>query len=256
MGHPKLKKRTYRTPKHPWQKERIGEEKELLKEFGLKNKKEIWKASSLLRKYTRQAKKLIALSTPQAELEKKQLITKLSLLGLLNETSKIEDVLTLTLKDILNRRLQTILLKNKLSKSMRQSRQFITHEHVIIGDKKITSPSYIVSIQEESQINFASNSSLASQDHPERSLAKEDKPTESAKTEEKKEDKKTEKKEDKPKKTEKKEEKKEDKKTEKKEDKPKKSEKKEEKKEDKKEDKKSEKKEEKKEEPKTEEDKK
>ena len=82
MGHPKLKKKTYSKPTHPWQKERIEEEKELLKEFGLKNKEEIWKVASLLRKYAKQAKTLIALNTPQSEIEKAQLLKKLSSLSL------------------------------------------------------------------------------------------------------------------------------------------------------------------------------
>jgi len=170
MGHPKLKKKTYSGPTHPWQKERIEEEKELLREFGLKNKKEVWRLSSVLRKYAAQAKKLIALDNPQAEIEKTQLLKKLSLSGLIKETAKLEDVLSITLKDILNRRLQTIIYKSKSTKSIRQARQFITHGHVTIGDKKITVPSYLVSTQEETLINFAPTSKLSNQDHPERSV--------------------------------------------------------------------------------------
>lgn len=173
MGHPKLKKKTYSKPTHPWQKERIEEEKALLTEFGLKNKEEIWKVASLLRKYARQAKNLIALHTPQSEIEKAQLLKKLSSLGLINETAKLEDVLTITLKDILSRRLQTLVHKNRLAKSIRQARQFITHEHIVVGDKKITSPSYLVSKKEETLINFAPSSVLFNQDHPERVLEKE-----------------------------------------------------------------------------------
>ena len=173
MGHPKLRKRTYKGPSHPWQKERIEEEKLLLNEFGLKNKKELWKSAAKLRKYTRQAKKLIVLDTPQAKNEKAQLVNKLSSMNLIAETAKIEDVLTITLKDILSRRLQTLAYRNKSAKSIRQARQFISHGHIMIGDKKITSPSYIVSKQEESIINFVSNSPLSNQDHPERFIEKE-----------------------------------------------------------------------------------
>lgn len=173
MGHPKLKKKTYSKPTHPWQKERIEEEKALLTEFGLKNKKEVWKVASLLRKYARQAKHLIALNTPQAEIEKSQLLKKISSLGLISETAKIEDVLTITLRGILSRRLQTLVYKNKLAKSIRQARQFISHEHILIGNKKITSPSYLVSKKEETLINFAPNSPFFNQDHPERVPEKE-----------------------------------------------------------------------------------
>lgn len=173
MGHPKLRKKTYKKPTHPWQKERLEEEKPLLKEFGLKNKKEVWRVNSLLRKNTRQAKKLIALNTPQAEIEKIQLLKKLSTLGLIKETAKLEDVLSITLKDILNIRLQTLVYKNKLAKSIRQARQFISHGHIIIGDKRMTVPSYLVSEQEQSLINFTPTSQLSNQDHPERLVEKE-----------------------------------------------------------------------------------
>jgi small subunit ribosomal protein S4 len=176
MGHPKLKKKTYSKPTHPWQKERLEEEKGLLKEFGLKNKEEIWRVSSKLRKYAKQAKTLITLNTPQSEIERAHLLKKLSSLGLIEETAKLEDVLTITLTDILNRRLQTLVCKKNLAKSIRQSRQFITHEHILIGEKKITSPS-----------------PLFSQDHPERAMEKEVMPVvkedkkKAKKTEEKKE---------------------------------------------------------------------
>ncbi|MBU0627807.1 MAG: 30S ribosomal protein S4 [Nanoarchaeota archaeon] len=192
MGHPKLKRKTYSGPTHPWQKERIEEEKELLTEFGLKNKTEIWRVSSLLRKYARQAKKLITLDTPQAEKEQVQLLRKLSSLGLISESAKLEDVLTLTLKEILARRLQTVVYKNKLAKSIRQARQFITHSHIMIKDKPLTVPSYLVSKQEEALISFSSTSALSSQDHPERLVHQEPAVKESA------EDKKEEKKEKKP----------------------------------------------------------
>jgi len=168
MGHPKLKKRRYSKPSHPWQKERILEEAEILEEFGLKNKRELWKVASLLRKHSAQAKRLIALTTPQAEIEKTQLLSKLSSLGLIGETTRLEDVLTITLKGIMERRLQTLVHKKGLAKSVRQARQFIVHRHIVIGDKKITSPSYIVSKNEEALINFTPNSLLSSSEHPER----------------------------------------------------------------------------------------
>ncbi len=85
MGHPKLKKKTYSKPTHPWQKERLEGEKELLREFGLKNKEEIWKVTSLLRKYAKQAKNLIALNTPQSEIQRAQLLKKVSSLGLIDD---------------------------------------------------------------------------------------------------------------------------------------------------------------------------
>ena len=41
MGNPKRHRKKYSTPAHPWQRARIEEERELSKEYGFKNKKEM-----------------------------------------------------------------------------------------------------------------------------------------------------------------------------------------------------------------------
>ncbi len=170
MGDPKLRKKTYKKPQHPWQKDRIEEERKLMQEYGLKNKKEIWKANSLLRKYTKQAKKLIGLTTPQAEAEKSQLLKKLLGLGLIKEGAKIEDVLAISLQNILDRRLQTIVYKNKLARSVRQARRFITHGHISVDNRKVTVPSFLVPIELENKISFTRGSPLFDENHPERAV--------------------------------------------------------------------------------------
>lgn len=172
MGDPKKHRKKYSTPTHPWQKERILQEKELMKEYGFKNKKELWKANSMLRNFSDQAKKLIPLKTSQAEKEKKQLLHKLQNLGLIEKSSQLEDVLSITMKDLLNRRLQTLVLKKELANSIKQARQFIVHEHILVGGKKITIPSYIVSKKEEGSITFAPDSKMFQPEHPERAQKK------------------------------------------------------------------------------------
>jgi small subunit ribosomal protein S4 len=154
MGDPKKQRKKFSKPGHPWQRDRIEVEKGILEQYGLRRKYEIWKMNSILNKYLNRAKTIIRERSTQSELEKKQLLSKLYLLGLLKKDSKIEDVLNLTLKDILERRLQTLVRKNQMAKTMLQARQFVTHEHVAIGNKKITAPSYLVSIEEEPQIRL------------------------------------------------------------------------------------------------------
>jgi len=168
MGDPRKQKKTYKTPKYPWKKERIDRDKELSKKYGLKNKREIWKSEAVLRKFTHQAKSLIKEKTEQSKKEQSQLLKKLAKLNLLPENSKLEDVLSLKIENILDRRLQTILMKKGLAHSTKQSRQFIIHGHVSIGDNKINVPSYLVTKDEEAHIKFIAKSSLANPDHPER----------------------------------------------------------------------------------------
>jgi len=160
MGDPKKQRKKFSTPGHPWQKERIEAEKELLKQYGLRRKYEIWKMDSFLKKFLNRAKTLIAQRNPQSELEKKQLLERLNSLGLLKKDSKVEDVLNLTLKDVMERRLQTLVVRKQMANSMMQSRQFITHEHVAVGARKITAPSYLVSVNEEPLIKMTEQISL------------------------------------------------------------------------------------------------
>ena len=160
MGDPKKQRKKFSTPGHPWQKERIEAEKELLKQYGLRRKYEIWKMDSFLKKFLNRAKTLIAQRNPQSELEKKQLLERLNSLGLLKKDSKVEDVLNLTLKDVMERRLQTLVVRKNMANSMMQSRQFITHEHVAVGARKITAPSYLVSVNEEPLIKMTEQISL------------------------------------------------------------------------------------------------
>ena len=165
MGDPRKPRKKYSTPSHPWQRDRIEKEKELKKQFGLKNKKEIWIASSHLRKLTTQAKNLIREKTEKQE---KQFLESLYRFNLMKQGAKIEEVLDLITEDILARRLQTLVFKRGLARSPKQARQFITHGHISIKDKKINKPSYFVSKEEESLISYNPTSSISKIDHPER----------------------------------------------------------------------------------------
>jgi len=153
---------------HPWQRARIEKEKEILHAYGLKNKKEIWKMDSKRKSFAGQAKRLIAAKGAQAEKEQSLLFDRLTRLGLLSGSPRLDDVLSLTLEDVMNRRLQSVVVKKGLARSMKQARQFITHQHVTIGGKPITTPSYLVPITDEESIGIVQSSSLSSIEHPER----------------------------------------------------------------------------------------
>ncbi len=168
MGDPKKPKKQYNTPSHPFRKARIEVEIKYKKEYGLKNKTEIWKIDSKVKSFWRQAKVIIATRTEQAEKERVQLLTKLKRLGLLTQDQEVGAVLDIKIEDLLNRRLQTVVVRKNLSRSMKQARQFITHGHVLVGGKIITAPSYLVKKDEEASVSFVALSSLASAEHPER----------------------------------------------------------------------------------------
>lgn len=170
MGDPRKNRKTYETPKHPWESERIKEEWELKKRYGLKNKREIWKAKSMLRNFRSQARYLQAklrYGDPQAEKQQKQLFGRLARLGILNEeNATLDAVLSLSEEDILKRRLQTIVYLKGLARTPKQARQFIVHGHIAINGRKITIPGYMVRKDEEQFIEYNERSPLSDEMHP------------------------------------------------------------------------------------------
>jgi len=168
MGHPKKFRKKYETPSHPWQKVRILEEKELTKDFGFRNKAEIWKVKSVLSKFKRKAKELSASTTEQSKKETEQLFARLKRLGLLSGEVSYDAVLEISIEDLAKRRLQSVIVEKGLARTPKQARQFIVHRHVSVNGTAVTSPSYMVTVEEESSVAFRSKSALDNEDHPER----------------------------------------------------------------------------------------
>jgi len=153
MGEPRRIRKKYATPRHLWHRARLDEEKELKKEYGCKNMREIWRMRAILRKFRNQARKLIGITGKQAEREKDELIGKLHRLGLLEEgKDSLDDVLALTLKNLMERRLQTIVFRKGIARTLREARQLITHGHIYVNGRKVTSPNYLVLKEEENKI--------------------------------------------------------------------------------------------------------
>lgn len=168
MGDPKRIRKKFDTPSHPWVASRIEEERAIHREYGLKNKREIWKMVTKLTGFKDRAKKLLALTSEQSAKEKEQLLSRMGRLGLISPGSTFDDILGLGIKDLMDRRLQTIIVKRSLARTSKQARQMITHRHITVGGKVVTSPAYLVSIDEEQSVAFVSRSAFFNEQHPER----------------------------------------------------------------------------------------
>lgn len=163
MGHPRKSRKKYDTPPHPWNAERIKSENKLMVKYGLKNKKEIWKADTLVKKYSREARYLLGFSSDQVEEERRELIGHLSRQGILAENAHLEDILNLTVENVLRRRLQTMVHQKGFSRTPKEARMFVVHGHITMNGKKVDSPSYVVKRGEEDSIGFYPSSSVAKQ---------------------------------------------------------------------------------------------
>jgi small subunit ribosomal protein S4 len=142
----KRKHKTYSRPKRPFDKSRIEEEGGIKKEFGLKNKKEIWKAEAKIKIIREKAKKLI--SAPAQE--QKEFFERLKREGL--NVNSLAEVLSLDKKDYLKRRLQTVVFNKKIASTIKKARQLITHKKISVDGKIIDRPSYIVPLLLEDKI--------------------------------------------------------------------------------------------------------
>jgi small subunit ribosomal protein S4 len=157
MGdHPKNSRKMWRKPKRPLNYDLLNEELHVLGTFGLKNKRELWKAHTELSRIRNQARSLLAMTQDVRKTKEPILMKSLIRVGLVKENSTLDDVLNLKVADFLSRRLQTIVQKKGSIKSPYLARQIIVHGHVMIGDRVVTIPSYTVKVEEEDQIHLSS----------------------------------------------------------------------------------------------------
>jgi small subunit ribosomal protein S4 len=168
MGDPKRQRRKFDTPRFPWRKDILDEELKLLGTFGLRNKHELWRHETQLSKWRGIARSLIGKSPDERIKMENELLTRLKKLGVLQETAVLDDVLDLSIEDILERRLQTLVFRKNLTKTIHQSRQMITHGHITLGNRRVTVPGYVVSREEEKTLGYSQFSDLANPNHPTR----------------------------------------------------------------------------------------
>jgi small subunit ribosomal protein S4 len=161
----------YETPNHPFQGERISDEARLLEDYGLKNKEELWRAQSELRGYRREARKLLGRTQGDAEAaaqEGEQFLARLKRIGVLDDEESLDDILSLDVTDVLERRLQTVVYRKGLANTPKQARQFIGHGHITLDGARVTKPSMKVDVAHEDAIDYEERSPIADDLHPER----------------------------------------------------------------------------------------
>ncbi|KAI8614670.1 hypothetical protein BC830DRAFT_1126320 [Chytriomyces sp. MP71] len=150
--------KTYKVPKRPYESARLDAELKLAGEFGLKNKREIYRVGLTLSKIRRAARDLLMRSEkdPRRLFEGNALIRRLIRIGVLDETkAKLDYVLGLTVSDFLERRLQTQVFKLGLAKSIHHARVLIKQRHIRVGKQIVDVPSFIVRLDSQKHIDFA-----------------------------------------------------------------------------------------------------
>ncbi len=160
MGDPKNPRRVWKKPKRPLNYDLKMEELKTLGTFGLKTKRELWKAHTELSRTRHQARSLLALREEIRKEKEPILMNALARIGLVGDNATLDDVLNLQVTDLLSRRLETVVHKKFNFKTPYQARQAVVHGHVMIGDRIVNVPSYKVQVLEEKEIRLAPNSSF------------------------------------------------------------------------------------------------
>jgi len=142
------KKKLYARPRKAFEKTRIEEENVLVKNYGLKNKREIWKSLAKIGYFRKRAKALAMASREEQEV----FFRKLNALGL--KVDSITEALDLQVEDLLKRRLPTIVTRLKFANTIRQARQMVVHKKIMINERVVDSPSFIVGVGDEGKISI------------------------------------------------------------------------------------------------------
>jgi len=151
LGDPRRPRKKYEKPYKPWDRRILEETNRLTGYYGLRNKRELWRMSSLAKKYRRIARELIA--APEEERAMAEpVIRKLQKLGVLGKDATLDDLLDLTVEQFLERRLQTIVWRKGFAKTPYMARQLVTHGHIRVNGRRIRQPGYLVTVEEEESI--------------------------------------------------------------------------------------------------------
>lgn len=150
----------WRKPKRPLNYDLMMEELRTVGTYGLRTKRELWKARTELSRVRHQARSLLALRREVRERREPVLMSSLTRIGLVSEGATLDDVLNLQITDLLGRRLQTLAWKKLGFRSPYQARQAVVHGHIMLGDRIVDIPSYTVRTDEEETIRLSPASSL------------------------------------------------------------------------------------------------
>merc|ERR1712156_886061 len=135
----------------------MGELK-LIGEYGLRNKREVWRIKYSLAKIRSAARELLTLEEkdPKRLFEGNALLRRLVRIGVLDETKmKLDYVLGLKIEDFLERRLQTQVFKLGLAKSIHHARVLIRQRHIRVRKQVVNIPSFIVRLDSQKHIDFS-----------------------------------------------------------------------------------------------------
>lgn len=153
--------KTFKKPRRPFEKERLDAELKIVGQYGLRNKRELWRVQYALSKIRNNVRTTLTRDEkdPKRIFEGQAIMRRMQRYGLLDETqTKLDFVLAMSANDFLERRLQTLVFKQGLAKSIHHARVLIKQKHIRVGKQIVDVPSFMVRLDSQKHIDFAVNS--------------------------------------------------------------------------------------------------
>jgi small subunit ribosomal protein S4 len=166
LGDPKKRRKKQESPKKPWDPALFEYELRVVGEYGLKNRKELRTVHSKLRRIRDSARSTFALPERDRSVKTAEILFKVRKMGLIGEEDTIDDVLKLSIEDLLERRLQTMAYRKGLARSIHQARQLITHGHITLRGRVFRKPGKNLEVGDEDLIAINPHSPFAEKSHP------------------------------------------------------------------------------------------
>merc|ERR1712178_158419 len=150
--------KTSKRPRRSYDKPRLDAELKLIGTYGLKNKREIWRVGLVLSKVRAVARQLLTLEErdPQRIFQGQALMRRMIRYGILDEDKqRLDYVLSLKIENFMERRLQTLVHKRGLAKSIHHARVLIRQKHIRVGRQIVDIPSFMVRVESQPHIEFS-----------------------------------------------------------------------------------------------------
>ncbi|MCL4436638.1 MAG: 30S ribosomal protein S4 [Thaumarchaeota archaeon] len=167
MGDPKKSRKKFSTPRNQWQADQLSRELHLMGTYGLRNKRELWRTETELSRIRKQARELLAQPVEERLGAETKLLKSLSRKGIISEAATLDDILGLTVENLLDRRLQSMVKNKGLAPTIHKARQIVTHGHIKVKDRVITIPGYLVMGEEEPTVRVREGSTIMAAVKPE-----------------------------------------------------------------------------------------
>jgi len=161
MGYPGKPKKKWieGKPMKLWNKQLLMEELQLVGEYGLRNKRELWLAMTILKKIKRRARNMLAMPPEERAKVEGEFKMKLYKMGYIPDPDvPLDYILGLDVRAILERRLQTLVYRKGLARSIHEARQLIVHRHIAVNGRVVNAPGFLVPRDLEDKISYAPTS--------------------------------------------------------------------------------------------------